>query len=612
MAPGHRSTTGVRRIASAVAAVVLAVLSLTAAPAAASAAAPQPPRSRFVEVPDSPGGLGTVRIDTDLYLPAQVPAPAVLLAHGFGQDKHDLAPEAKRLQSEGYVVLAYSARGFGRSTGRIGLDSLDGEVPDARALVDLLARTPAVLHSGDDPVVGVVGASYGGALALMLGATDPRIDSVVAGITWNSLAQALDPVSAGWVDGSTPGRLFKEAWAARLFATGAPDSEDPCSRFTAQLCGLYRTLVAGGSPTDADLALLARSSPRTVLSTMTAPTLLLQGLQDSLFGLDQAEANRREIQHAGAPVQVDWFDGGHDGGGVAGTERATDDFLDRTLLHPAPLDRRFQYDVPAGATSFAEHHSLSRYPGLRGLVRPALLRLDGAAQSVVNPPGGQPESVTSLPGISADSDVGRAASGLLAPSNPPGQAARFISAPLPAGVVLAGTPFVRVRVKPVSPAGGDVVLFAQMTALTGSVSRALPGGVAPIHVSVPAGGATVDVLLPATTWRFAPGDRVAVTFRTTDSQFSGSSTPASFVLAAASPLVLPRLTTSATAASVGLPGRAVLDRILLLLAIAVILLLGATTVGLLRRRDARRAEAAGSVAGPARTEGTRPRCRSWA
>ena len=147
MAPGHRSTTGVRRIASAVAAVVLAVLSLTAAPAAASAAAPQPPRSRFVEVPDSPGGLGTVRIDTDLYLPAQVPAPAVLLAHGFGQDKHDLAPEAKRLQGEGYVVLAYSARGFGRSTGRIGLDSLDGEVPDARALVDLLARTPAVLHS---------------------------------------------------------------------------------------------------------------------------------------------------------------------------------------------------------------------------------------------------------------------------------------------------------------------------------------------------------------------------------------------------------------------------------------------------------------------------------
>ena len=151
-----------------------------------------------------------------------------------------------------------------------------------------------------------------------------------------------------------------------------------------------------------------------------------------------------------------------------------------------------------------------------------------------------------------------------------------------------------------------------MTALTGSVSRALPGGVAPIHVSVPAGGATVDVLLPATTWRFAPGDRVAVTFRTTDSQFSGSSTPASFVLAAASPLVLPRLTTSATAASVGLPGRAVLDRILLLLAIAVILLLGATTVGLLRRRDARRAEVAGSVAGAGAAEGTRPRCRSWA
>ncbi|WP_375388690.1 alpha/beta fold hydrolase [uncultured Amnibacterium sp.] len=588
-----------------------------AAPIEPGSAGSAAPRSRFIEVPDSPGGVGRIRLDTDLYLPARLPAPAVLLAHGFGQDKSALAPEAQRLRSEGYVVLAYSARGFGRSTGRIGLDSLDGEVPDARALVDVLDRDPAVLHRGGDPVVGVVGASYGGALALMLGATDPRIDSVVAGITWNDLAQALDPVSAGWLRGSPRGapraRLFKAAWTSRLLGTGAAGSSDPCSRFTARLCGIYRSLVTGGALTDADLALLQRSSPSTVLGGMTAPTLLLQGLQDSLFGLDQADENRRQIRAAGATARVEWFDGGHDGDGVAGTERATDDWLDATLRRGDVPSRRFEYDVPASATSFPEHHVMTRYPGLFGTVRPDLVRLDGAEQTVVNPPGGQPASVTSLPGVGVDSDVGIAANGVLAPRNPPGQAARFVSSVLPAPVVLVGGAGVRVRIMPITAAAQDVVLFAQATALTGSISRTLPGGVAPIRLRVPEGGGTVYVSLPATTWRLAAGDRIAVTFRTTDSQFIGSTTPAAFRLSADA-MLLPRLTTRSGSGGIGQPGRAVLDRIGVLLAVALLLILAAVVVGRLRRRAARSMEEGAAhpldPAPPLRVRGVTKRFRS--
>ncbi len=596
------------RVAAGVVALALALI--PAVGGTASAQAGTGPRSRFVEVPSSPGGTGTVRIDTDLYLPASVPAPAVLLAHGFGQTKADLEPEAKRLQAEGYVVLAYSARGFGRSTGRIGLDSLDGEVPDARALVDVLAREPAVRTRDGDPVVGVVGASSGGALALMLGATDPRIDAVVAGITWNDLAQALDPVSSGRIRGSQPERLFKSGWAARLFGTGAAGSADPCSRFTTQLCTLYRTLVTGGSPTDADLALLQRSSPSTVLSGMTAPTLLIQGLQDSLFGLDQADANRRQIRAAGATVRVDWFDGGHDGGGIAGTEQATDDWLAAKLQHVASPTWRFEYDVPASATSFAGHRVTSRYPGLDGSVRPVFLPLGDTEQTVVNPPGGQPAAVTSLPGIAVDSDVGIAANGLLAPRNPPGQAARFVSSPLPTSVVLAGTTWVRIRVTPVSAVEQDVVLFGQLTALTGAVSRTLPGGVAPIRVHVPAGGATIRVALPATTWRFAAGDRIALTVRTTDSQFLGSTSPAAFRVSTGGAIVLPRLTTQVSGAGVGRPTHATLWRIAGLLAIGLLLLVGAAVVGARRTRTARLAEGAGASAAPLRVRGVTKRFRS--
>ena len=44
------------------------------------------------------------------------------------------------------------------------------------------------------------------------------------------------------------------------------------------------------------------------------PTLLIQGEHDSLFGLDQASANYDAIQRNGAPVDMVWFSGGHDGG----------------------------------------------------------------------------------------------------------------------------------------------------------------------------------------------------------------------------------------------------------------------------------------------------------
>ena len=330
---------------------------------AAAAAGTATERSFFVPVAESPGSASRIRLDVDLYTPATVPAPAVLLAHGFGQTKAALATEARRLQRLGYVVLAYSARGFGASGGRIGLDSLDGEVPDARALVDVLARTPAVRQVDGDPVVGVVGGSYGGAVALMLGATDPRIDTVVAAITWHSLGDALAPPSAGRIDGAgTPLRDFKSGWASRLFGAGVPLGTGPCGRFTPQFCALYEHLVTGGTATPADLALLERSSPAAVLDGMRAPTLLLQGLQDSLFGLDQADANARQIANAGATVQVRWFDGGHDGGGTAGTDAVVDAWLAAHLKTHTTASPQFTFDVPATTTTFPQTRSTATYP----------------------------------------------------------------------------------------------------------------------------------------------------------------------------------------------------------------------------------------------------------
>ena len=597
--PSVRSTRPPRRMARALAALLTALLAVgvlgAAAPSSTATSGTPSVRSFFATVPDAPGSSATIRLDADLYTPATTPAPAVLLAHGFGQDKRALAGEAKRLQGEGYAVLAYSARGFGASGGRIGLDSLDGEVPDARAMIDVLARTPAVERRAGDPVVGVVGGSYGGALALMAGATDPRVDTVVAAITWHDLADALAPVSA--TTGSSSGaalRDFKVGWASRLFGAGIAGATAPCGRFTESFCALYRRLVTGRTATAADLALLARSSPSTVLSGMRAPTLLLQGEQDRLFGLDQADANARQLAATGAPVQVRWFDGGHDGGGTAGTDGVLDQWLRARLVDRTPVSSRFVLDVPASATSFEEQRTAARYTGLTAAGTRVALSGGGVA---INPPGGQPESVTGVPGLDGTSAVGRNASRLLGAGNPAEEAVSFTSAPLTAPALLAGTASVPIRIIPTTGAAAPAVLYAQLTVRTGDAERALPGGVAPVRVDVPAAGAVVDVALPTTVWSLSPGDRIVLTLRTSDSQFLGSTAPAAYRLSTAGPLVLPSVAVIAADRSAGLPSTGVLIGIAIALVVAL-LLLGLAVLLARRARKAVPVEVAGPHTAP--------------
>ena len=339
----------------------------------ATAAAAEDVRTEDARVP-SGSGEDAVELDTTLYLPvsatADAPAPAVVLAHGFGGSKQSVADDAQDLADRGFVVLTYSARGFGESTGQIGLDDPRYEVADLSTLLDLLAERDDVLRDGDgDPRVGVAGASYGGALSLLGAAYDDRVDAIAPQITWNSLTAALFPSQTGAADGATPAAtpqaegtgVYKRLWAGLFFgvgsvptgglldalggggATGAGDDEDTtedtgnaapasapslpdlsgidpaaveqaltCGRFRADICAAYQASAATGTLTPEVAAVLDRSSPAAVLDRITAPTLLVQGTEDSLFTLGQADANARGIAATGTEVKVVWYAGGHD------------------------------------------------------------------------------------------------------------------------------------------------------------------------------------------------------------------------------------------------------------------------------------------------------------
>ena len=152
--PGARATLGVL-LTSLLSATLLAAL-----PATASAA--EDVGTEEARVP-SGSGAEAVELDTTLYLPAvDGPAPAVVLAHGFGGSKQSVADDARDLAGRGFVVLTYSARGFGESTGQIGLDDPRYEVADLSTLLDRLADRDDVLQDGPgDPRVGVAGGGQG-------------------------------------------------------------------------------------------------------------------------------------------------------------------------------------------------------------------------------------------------------------------------------------------------------------------------------------------------------------------------------------------------------------------------------------------------------------------
>uniref|UniRef100_UPI0035CA741E ABC transporter ATP-binding protein n=1 Tax=uncultured Amnibacterium sp. TaxID=1631851 RepID=UPI0035CA741E len=295
---------------------------------------------------------------------------------------------------------------------------------------------------------------------------------------------------------------------------------------------------------------------------------------------DQADANERQLAAAGAPVEVRWFDGGHDGGGIAGTDGLVDDWLADHLMASTGVSQRFGFQVPASATAFTEQRVADRYPGLDGTATTRIALL-GGAQTAVNPPGGQPASVTGIPGLSTTTSIGRTASSLVAAANPPSEAAVFASAPLRAATVLTGAAAVRLRVTPAS--AGTTVLYAQLSVRTGDAERALPGGVAPIRVVLPAAGADVAVALPATAWNLAPGDRLVLTVRTSDTQFLGTPIPASIRIAVATPIALPTVAVVSTDRSAGLPSTGVLLGIGIAVLVALLLMILGAVLG--RRAD---------------------------
>ena len=306
------------------------------------------------------------------------------------------------------------------------------------------------------------------------------------------------------------------------------------------MCAAYTEAATTGRLSPATTELLRRSSPASVTDRITAPTLVVQGEADTLFGLDQADATARQIAAAGGTVRVLWYGGGHDGGGVDQRVRdAIGDWFDHWLAGKGDPDASFGYTVASGVrtggdTPTSRTVEAPAYPGLAGApaVSTQPLPLSGEPQVALVPAGGNPAAITALPGLGGA--LGTAGSRIAAfTAELPGQSATFRTAPVAAPLLVAGTPRVDLTVArvPGQPAPDAAVLFGKVYEVTADGTRTLLGGaVAPVRVAVPADGspARVTVTLPGVVAPIEAGNRLMVSFGTTDQGYAGTTTPAAW------------------------------------------------------------------------------------
>lgn len=512
-----------RRLFAIGSALLLSGLVIT--PAAQAAGGPE--SLRISGGPTSALDQSPVELDADLYLPEKIPAPAVVLAHGFGGDKSGSAAQAVKLAQAGFVVLSYSARGFGESTGLISMNSPDFEVADASRLIDFLAQRSEVTQDGaNDPRVGFAGGSYGGALALLVAGYDKRVDALASDITWNDLESSLFGQS---IQGSTQLGVYKNLWTGFFFSVGLRNTDGKvtrCGRFSPQWCNAYTQSATTAQITEGNRALMRESSPISITDKITAPSLISGGQADSLFPLAQTNANAEQIMAASpqTSVSVLWHGMGHDGGTNERDRLETSiinwfkKYLQEDPESPA-VTEPFEVTLTSGEISVQNNQPKptviagANYPGIFGSEQQSVPVL-GPPQQILSPAGASPAAISSIPGFGG-SLAGNLGSFL---SNSfPGQSAFFQSQPLDAATEIIGSSQVEIAFAS-DGAVNDAVFFLSLQVVGANGRASLPQGlVAPVRFD--ALGPTPQVVtvdLPAIALTANAGDSLRLVVSTTD------------------------------------------------------------------------------------------------
>jgi alpha/beta superfamily hydrolase len=241
------------------------------------------------------------------------PAPVVLMLHGFGGSRDELAVagteegvfsrSAEALAEAGIASLRIDFRGSGDSPGDFADTTFSGQIADAVAAIDWLAEDARV----DGDAIGLLGWSQGGLVASH--AAGARADLVDATVLWAPVAAPLHSYGA----------LMGDAIARAAAA-------EPGTPITFTL------------PWDAEMTLrtgffdeLATTSPPAAMAGYPGPLLVIVGSRDEVVA-PQPAAGQVFLNYHEGPERLLVVDADHVWNVFAGPET-----LDGEMI-PASLD----------------------------------------------------------------------------------------------------------------------------------------------------------------------------------------------------------------------------------------------------------------------------------
>jgi dipeptidyl aminopeptidase/acylaminoacyl peptidase len=135
--------------------------------------------------------------------------PAFLVLHGFGSNSssNNVKLPMKMLNDLGYVTMGFDMRGCGESEGERGNLICLEQVSDTSNAVSFMREQPDVIPDK----IGLIGSSFGAAVAVYTGGVDKRVGAVIS--------------SGGWGDGERKFRgqhTTPDAWKkfTDMLATG--------------------------------------------------------------------------------------------------------------------------------------------------------------------------------------------------------------------------------------------------------------------------------------------------------------------------------------------------------------------------------------------------------
>jgi len=220
-------------------------------------------------------------------------------SHGWGGSRTTDPAAFGQWLKGGYAVLSFDQRGFGDSGGSAHWENPDIEGRDVSRMLDVVASLDWVMHeSPSDPVVGALGASYGGGFQYAAAFTDHRFDALVPRITWYD-----------------SNRSFAPSGVVRTYWVETVARDDDGALPAAIRTALLRAASSGVWPDELKVW-FAHNGPRWHVQQgqrLDIPVLLHQGMTDTLFDINEAISVFDEAltPAARARSMVIGFNGGH-------------------------------------------------------------------------------------------------------------------------------------------------------------------------------------------------------------------------------------------------------------------------------------------------------------